>query len=397
MPRDSSSPITKTLLFIVLLTSSLAHITGDMYIPSLPAIKSAFHTDATTVQLTLTAFMIGFSSAHLFYGPFSDRFGRRPPLLGGVALGLAGSLICLFSPSIYVLILGRFVQGLGVAVCNSVGRSLIRDLVSGHQMARLGSHLGMIMVFITATAPTIGGYLQQYFNWNGVFLFLFLYGCFVLFMLWKKLPETNLTLNPDATKPKVVVRNYYLLLTSRSFLGYTLCVCCAYAGIIAYVTAAPFLLQTGVGLTPVQFGWLAFVVGGAIFTSFFINSHFVMTHGFDKMLIFGNSLMLLAGILMLFLWWLGYFNVFVIMLPVAIFCMGAGLTLSNAFPGAVLPFPKMAGSAAAVYGFLQILAGAFSSALMSVLPETDQVALGIFLGCLGLISLLSVIFLAKTK
>lgn len=396
MHSAQHSKLPLSILITILLISSLAHITADMYVPSLPAITQAFQTDPAAVQLTLTTFMMGYSSAHLFYGPFSDRFGRRPPLLGGISISLLGSLICFFSFSVTMLIVGRLLQGLGVAVCNSVGRSLIRDLVSGSHLAKLGSHLGMVMVLITTLAPTLGGYIQHYFNWHGVFLFLFLYGCLVFFFLWTQLPETNRSFNVEATQFKVIIQNYKQLLTSRAFMGYTLCVCCAYAGLIAYVTAAPFLLQSRLGLTAVQFGWLAFIIGFAIFTSFFLNSRFVMIVGYGKMILAGNVVMLCSGLLMLFLAVLGFFNVTVIMLPIAFFCMGAGLTLSNAFPGASHPFAHIAGSAGALYGFLQILGGVISSALMAWLPESNQIPLGIVLAFFGLMAVLSLVFIARS-
>ena len=144
-----------------------------------------------------------------------------------------------------------------MAACNSVGRSLTRDLLSGSQLAKIGSYLGMIMIFIIATAPTLGGYIQSSLNWHWVFIFFLGYSIFVWLFTYATLPETNTFLNPHATKISSIIKNYYTVLTNKTFLGYSICVCCAYAGIIAYVTAAPFLFQNTLGLTPVQFGWLA--------------------------------------------------------------------------------------------------------------------------------------------
>lgn len=394
---EPKKSIPRHVFITILLFATLAHITADMYVPSMPAITRTFASPPAAVQLTLFTFMLGYSLAHLFYGPLSDRIGRRQPILTGIAISMIGTACCMLSSSIGMLMVGRCLQGLGVAVCNSVGRSLTRDLLSGSHLARISSHLGMIMVFVTATAPTLGGYIQHYFDWRAVFGFLFVYTTFIWLFTWKVLPETNIHLNPEATKIKTVLRNYFILLTNKTFLGYTLCVSAAYAGIIAYVTEAPFLLQTIVGLTPVQFGWLAFVIGGAIFISFFINSRFVLEVGIEKMLFTGICLMLTAGVLMLLLGLFGFINVFVIMLPVAIFCMGVGLTFSNASAGAFHPFPKMAGSVGALFGCIQILGGACASMFMAAFTSKNQLSLAVVFILLGLLSLFSWKYLATKE
>lgn len=394
--NDNKIEITTTLFVTILLFASIAHITADIYVPSMPIIVKVLHTDSTAVQLTLSIYMLGYSLSHLFYGPVSDRIGRRNPMLFGIGLSLIGSIICFLAPTINLLIFGRFIQGIGIGSTSSVGRSLLRDITSGSQLAKLGSHMGMIITFVTASSPTLGGYMQQYFGWRATFVFLAIYTLCVWLMTWKNLPETNFDLNPNATKMKVVIKNYLILLKSKTFLGYTFCTCFAYSGIIAYLTAAPFLLQNIVGLTPVQFGWLAFLIAGSIFISAFLNSRLVVTQGIEKMLLVGNLLMITAGLLMLLFALLLFLNTWVIMLPIAIFVMGAGFTFSNAFAGAFHPFPKMAGSVGALYGCLQILGAAIASAFMASLHESNQIPLALVLIACGVLSLISLKWLAES-
>ncbi|HEX4045620.1 MAG TPA: multidrug effflux MFS transporter [Gammaproteobacteria bacterium] len=380
---------------IILLFASLAHISADIYVPSMPAIAKALHTDPASVQFTFFAFMFGFSIAHLFYGPLSDRIGRRKPILTGIGLSIIGTLCCIFAPSIYLLIVGRFIQGIGVAVCNSVGRSITRDLLSGSHLAKMGSYLGMILVLVTATAPTLGGYIQYYFDWRAVFVFLLIYSSLIWLLTWKILPETNTQLNPHATKLNVILHNYRILITNKTFIGYTLCASCAYAGIIAYATSAPFLLQTVIGLTPIEFGWLSFVFSGAIFISFLINSQLILKQGIPTMVLVGNCLMTLSGLIMLLLASMGWVNAFAIVLPVALFCMGAGFNFGNATAGAFHPFPHIAGSAGALFGCLQIFGGALASGIVAALQITNQMPLAGILILLGIIALISWKFLAS--
>lgn len=395
---NQKAKLLPTSLFItILFYGTLGQIVADMYIPSLPFISQSLGATAASIQLTLTAFMLGFSAANLIYGPISDRFGRRNPLLTGVAISLLGAVICWFAPSILILVLGRFMQGIGVAACNSVGRSLTRDLLKGNHLAKFSSQLGMIMVFAIATAPTLGGYIQHYFDWRGVFLFLTLYTVLVWLFIWKFLPETNKFLNPEATRIKVIARNYLNLLSSKTFLGYAICVSCAYAGLIAYVTEGPFLFQTVLSVSPIEFGWFSFVTGIAIFLSSIINSVSVMKVGYEKMLLIGNILMFIGGLAMLVCGSLGFLNIFVILIPLSVFSVGAGLAFANGSAGALHYFPKIAGSAGSLFGCMQILGGTLASALMAGVHASNQIPLSMVLSLLGFAALLSWRFLAITE
>lgn len=390
-------PLSRKIMALILLFASLSHITADMYVPSLPAITETLRTTPTVAQLTLATFLLSFGIAHLIYGPLSDRIGRRQPLLWGVGLSAIGTLSCAFAVSVPMLLFGRLIQGLGVAACNSVGRSFVRDLVSGNHLAKIGSHLGMIVVFVTATAPTLGGFIQQYFNWRPVFLLLFFYTAAIWFFGYFSLPETNQHLDNDATKPSMLLKNYWTVLHYKAFLGFTLCVSFAYAGLIAYVTSGPFLLQTVIGLTPSQYGSLAFVIGAGIFSSFFINSRLVMKIGINIMVLVGAVVMLLGGSMMLLFAKLGYLNAWVVALPAAMFALGAGLTFANASAGALQPFAKMAGTAGALFGCLQVLGGVIASTLVSKLHFNTQIPLAMIFIVAGILSLLAWKFLATAE
>ncbi len=385
--NENAVKLTPLLFMLILAQGTLAQIAADMYVPSLPAITIALKSNHSLIQMTMAIFMFGYGISNLFYGPVSDRIGRRNPILFGIALNAIGSLICFIAPSAMILIIGRFVQGLGVGVCNSVGRSVSRDLFHGNHLARIASLIGMIASFMLAAAPLLGGYIQHYFEWRANFLFLFIYSLLIWILIWRKLPETNQHLNPDATKIKVVLQNYLILFSSKTFVGFALCSGLAYAGFVAYLTSAPFLLQNIVGLTAVQFGWLAFLVASSLFISAVLNSKFVLEIGISIMILIGNYLMLASGIVMLIFALLGFMNTFVIMFPVTLFVMGAGLTFSNAFAGAFHPFPKMAGSAGGLYGCLQTLAGSLASALMATLHRDNQIPLAVIFIVLGLLAL----------
>lgn len=380
----------KGLLFIIIfLFATLPHVTAEMYVPSLPAIAQSLHATTAQIQLSLAFFMLGFSVTHLVYGPLSDKIGRKKPMVSGIGLSLIGTGFCLFASNVYILFLGRLLQGIGMAACNALGRSLMRDLVAGNHLARISSHLGMVMVIVMTIAPTLGGYIQYYFNWHAVFFVLFLYTLGIWILTLKYLPETHFNLNPHATKIKVMLTNYKILLSSPVFMGYVFCVMLAYGSIIAYVTTAPFLIQTLLGYTPSEFGWLSFITGVAIFSSFFLNSRLVVKVGIARMVLVGSICMVVAGSIFLLLGWLGYFNVIVILLPVSIFCVGAGFMFSNASAGAIHAFPEIAGIAGGLYGCLQILGGAISSGMMAMFHQTNQMVLAYVFFIFGVLSVFS--------
>ncbi|EKD55203.1 MAG: hypothetical protein ACD_60C00024G0003 [uncultured bacterium] len=384
--------MTPKIFIAVLLFVTLGQITADMYLPSLPAITEALSSTPAMIKLTLSVYLLGFSVSHLFYGPISDRIGRRKPILFGMGLSILGSLICFSASSAIVLIAGRFLQGIGTGACTSIGRSISRDLLSGSHLARTSSQLGMAGAFVLASSPMIGGYIQHYLSWRMNFFILFLYTSCIFIFVYHVLPETNQHLDPMATRLKVACRNYTVLLFNRTFISYTFCAAMAYAGLAAYLTIAPFLFQTVIGLNPVQFGWLSFFIGAGILTSGFINSRYVVHKGIPFMLRLGTFCMMTSGVLMLLLGLGGLLNVAVIVLPLMLFCVGTSLSFANASAGAFHAFPEMAGTAAALYGCFQVLGGATASGLAAKLHAHNQIPLAILFVVLGSLSFLSLTY-----
>jgi len=389
MIEDTSNRITPRLLILVLAMIALMQMSVDLYTPSFPAIQKSLNTNLSHVQFSLSLFMLGFSCSHPIFGPWSDKIGRKRPLLIGIGLNTLGSIICMCSPSISILIFGRFIQGLGIGSCNSVGRSLARDLLSANQLAKMGAQIGMVSVLFLALSPTVGGYLQNYLGWRSNFMFLSLVGAALGLALFFFLPETNKHLNPDATSLKTMKHNYSTLLRSHVFMGYTLSACFAGASIVVYLAIAPFLLQQVFGLTPIEYGWLAFVMAGGFFLSGMLNHFFVMNKGIKFMLFCGCITTLSAGLILLIC---SFFNIVTLpslMFAIALFSIGSGLTFMNAFAGAFDPFPHMAGTTGALYGFMQDLMAAAATALIACLSLISQFSLALALTSLATFALAS--------
>lgn len=377
------------------LISCLGQISSDLYLPALPTIRDVFHTSEQWMQFTIAIYMFGFSVSHLVYGPLSDYVGRKKPLLIGIGICVIGTLICLVAANITTFILGRFLQGAGAGAGAALFLSILRDRYEGNALARISSVLGISRVILLASSPLIGSYLLSFFNWHACFLFLFFYAVICFAGAAFIFTESNMNKNDNTIKLSAIYKSIKSLLTHPVFMGYTFCVMLAFGGILAWITTLPFLLQDVVGLTPIQFGWVSafsglfFIVGGVI------NAIYVERTGLQKMLLAGLIIMLIGSVIMLIFGLIDIINTFVIMLPVIVYILGSSFIFSNAYAGAMHPFSEMAGTAGAVFGFLQILGGAISSAIMSSFKNYNQVPLAIILLCSAVIAFIAVKVIEK--
>lgn len=368
----------------ILALSSISFFATDIYLPSFPAIQSDFQTLKSSVQLSFSLYLATWSLSQLFYGPFSDKIGRRKVVIGSLSFGFIGTLVCLFAPNITMLILGRILQGLGLGGSFVLFRSILRDSYSGDTLAHYASFIGVATAIFMAVAPSIGGYIQDFLGWRACFLFIALYTLGLLLAVLRFVPETNQHINPDAMKKKILLGNYFHLLKNPLFLGYALCSCLAFGGFSAYLTASPFLFEQVLKLSPVQYGWLAWIFGAGFGVGGLFNVLLVKKMGRHRSLVVGIVLVFLSGVLMLILSLFGFLSVWAIMIPMGIFALGAAPCFANSFAGAFQPFGKMAGAAGALFGCLQALGGSLTSALMSQLKESSQTPLAIVIIVVGI-------------
>ena len=380
-PVSHPSIMKKHFLFFIFLflISCLGQISSDLYLPALPAIRTAFGTTNHLMQLSLAIYMFGFSVSQLFYGPISDHLGRKKPLTIGLAICMIGTLLCQLSSNVSLLIIGRFIQGAGAGSGAALYLSITSDVYQGNRLAKIGSFLNISRVVLLACSPLIGSYLLRAFHWKACFIFLFVYAgiCFVGSLT--VLRETNHNINADKIYFFRTIKNIAILFKHRIFISYTFCVMLAFGGILAWLTTLPFLLQDVVHLTPVEFGWTAAIAGLFFIVGGFINAMIVEHFGLRRMLMIGLLIMLLGSIVMLFYGLMHKIDTLVIMIPVVIYIIGSSFVFSNAYAGAMVSFTEGVGTAASVYGFLQIIGGSISSFLMSMMHTYDQIPLAIVL------------------
>lgn len=367
---------------ISILFGSIGQVGSDLYLPSLPAIAIALHTTVHLVQATVFIYLVGFSVSRLIYGPLSDAVGRRKPLLTGLVLCIFGTLICMLANSIVFLMLGRLVQGFGAGAGVVVASAIVRDLLEGNQLAKTFSYMGLANIVFIAGAPLLGGYLQYCFGWRANFIFIALYALGAVYVAFFHFQETNKHQSMENLKLTNIRKNLWALFSSRAFVGYGVSIFLIYGSILAWLTLGPILLENTLGVTPVGFGYVA-ATGGVFYSiGVLLNTRLLSRYSINRILHFGGLLLFGSGFIMAIFLLFGMVEFWVIVIPVMLMVLSAGFIFPNAFAGALMPFPKIAGIAGAIVGFVQIMGGVIASGVISILPDHTQLPIVIvFLIC----------------
>jgi len=330
----------------------------DMFLPSLPAIAGAFEARPATVQLTVTLFLAASAISQLVYGPLSDRFGRRRTLLAGMSLYAAGGLLCWTAPTIATLVLARVVQAFGAGAGPVNGRAIVRDLYAPERAARVFGYMGTAQVLTPILAPIIGGWVHVRHGWRAVFLVLAAFGVVFLAGSFALVPETNVQRDPEALRPGRLAGNVGRLLRDPTYLGYVLVVTLMFSGQFAFISGSAFVLIEILGVSPDVYGLCFGLAALGIMTGAFAAGRLVPRAGIDPLVRAGTLLGAIGGGLMAALAWSGVRTVPAIIGPMYVFAVGVGLVMPTGIAGAIGPFPRMAGLASAVLGFLQMTGSA---------------------------------------
>ncbi|WP_435827491.1 multidrug effflux MFS transporter [Actinoplanes philippinensis] len=355
------------IVLVLGLLTALGPLTIDMYLPSLPAITADLHTTAAAVQLTLTGTLVGLAFGQLLVGPLSDAFGRRWPLLGGIAVHMLASVFCVIAPNVAVLGTLRVLQGLGAAAAAVVAMAMVRDLFTDNAAARLFSRLMLVVGVAPILAPTIGGLVLNWTSWRGVFVVLTVVAVTISAVSALVLPET---LPPAARRSGGVlgtVRDYGRLLTDRVYVGLILVAGLAMAALFAYVSGSSYVFQDGYGMSEQQFALI--FAGGAVGLIGATQFNVRLLRRWSPQQIMSASLVagLVFGLVFLATAITGAGGLAGILIPLWLVLATVGLAMPNAPALALSRHGEAAGTAAALLGAVQFGVGALAAPLVGVL------------------------------
>ena len=380
-----------TTLMIVAAVSPLAI---NIFLPSIPKLIEYFKTDYATAQLGLSLFLAAMSVLQLIIGPLSDKYGRRPVLIGGIAAFLVGTGICLAAPSITVFLLGRLVQAFAVAGI-VLSRAIVRDLVTREKAASAIGYVTMGMAVAPMLGPAIGGLLDELYGWQASFILLFVLGAISLAFVLGNVPETNSNRGaPISTQ----VANYGLLLKSGAFWLYALVGATSAGVFYGFLGAAPAIASGPLGLSPSSYGlWFAITAFG-YFVGNFVSGRFSERQGIRRMIIMG-TLVTLSGCFMPFVLFptIGVTSL-ALFGPMLLVGIGNGMTLPSATAAAVSVQPDAAGAASGLMGALQTAVGAVLSSVCGVVVAggSAPVAFAAVIFGVGIVAVIFAVMRPKT-
>jgi DHA1 family bicyclomycin/chloramphenicol resistance-like MFS transporter len=334
----------------------LQPLSTDLYLPTLPGIASAFDATPAYVQWTLSAFIAAFGLWQLVAGPLSDRYGRRPTILAGALTFLVASLLCMAAPSVSALIAGRMLQAIGACTCLVGTRGMVRDLYAPIDGARLLAGAATFMSLAPLIGPLVGAMLYEAFGWRSAFAAVAAFAVLVLIACTTLLKETRrghdrtLALGP-------IFATYRAVAGSRPFRAYTLTATASYAGLFAFLSGSSFVLIRVLGLSATQFA-LAFAVMVAGYLVGTLACRRLVNRGLQHVIQAGAVVQLTAGTALAAAALAGWHVAAAIVLPMFVFGISHGMIQSPAQSGAVAPFRHAAGAAAALLGFLMMVAAA---------------------------------------
>lgn len=357
-----SSPL---FLAILCTLMAFASLSIDLYLPALPLMEKELHGD---VELTITAFLIGFSIAQLIWGPISDAFGRRLPLFIGMLMFMAGSAGCALSMNIEQIIFWRIIQAFGACTGPMLARAMIRDSYNQTQAARMFSTLFFFMAIAPIIGPLMGGQIIRVYNWDVIFEVLIVIGGLMFISLFA-LPETLPKENRVKLSLTGTFHNYLVLVKNRNFMRYTLCLTFFYVAAYAYMTGSPFVYIRYFDVAPQNFGWLFALNILGVMAMSMINRRLVLRYPLNQLLKIAVIVAALAALILALVVKIKFGGIIAVVIAIFLFFSMNGIIAANTTTAALDSVPSLMGSASAVIGALQYGSGIVSSVLLAFFSD----------------------------
>lgn len=385
--RAATPALTGRLLFLLAGLAALGALSTNVILPSFPSIGMSLGITARDLGPTLSSFFVAFAIGQLFVGPLSDRYGRRPLVLGGLAVFAIGSAVCATADSLAVLILGRVVQAIGVCAASVLSRAIARDLFDGAALARALSLVMVAMAAAPGFSPLLGSALDSMLGWRSSFVVVGGLGLVLAVHYLLDTGETHPADRRAALMPLRIVRAYAGLAADARFILPAGAVSLVLGALYAFFAAAPAILMEGLGLSSLQLGLFFASTVFVVFAAGLAAPRLAHRFGAPRTMIAGTALAALGGAGLLATAQETGFATFTAAITVFLFGMGLTNPLGTAIT--LHPFSDRAGLASALLGFLQLLCAAIGTTIATSLGFDPAAALGVVLTGASTLALLA--------
>lgn len=393
MTGAEPAPSNRLLLGLLAAITAAGPIAMNIYLPALPRVQAYFGTSVADVNLTVSLPLIAFAIGVFVYGPVSDRFGRRPVILGGQLVFALGNLLCLFAPSFGMLLAGRVVQALGTSAGLVVARAMLGDLYGREKMARMLAYLTMIIVIGPTVSPLIGGFVTEAFGWHALFGLLLATNFAILAVVWRFLPETR----SDADRRQGasgLARMSLAVVRQPTFLGLALQSGMIFSVFLAFISIVPYVMVS-LGHSSTEYGLWYLAVAIGYFLGNWVVTRFATRAGLRRLIEMGMAIQLVSAVGGAGLVLAGFWQPAALFLPMGVLSFGQGLALPNITASAVALAPRTPGAASSMLSFSQQLIGAIAVQGMAVFATSTPVPIYIFMVAASLAAWASLFMLPR--
>jgi len=367
----------RALIVLLASVAALGPIATNLYLPALPAVREHFGASVAEVQATFSVSLVMFAFGILAWGPFSDRYGRRAAVLGGLGIMVAGAVVSLLAQTLDALIAGRALQAFGTATGLVTARAIVADLYPAERMAKTLASLTMVAVMGNALAPVIGGLIAVAFGWRAIFAVLVLAAVVVGGVVWRRLPETR----PAGVHPprgRDMLGTAWTLVRMPLFTGCVLQSAVVYATFLVFISLAPYVMVSALGRPVTEFGFYYLFIAAGYFLGNWSVGRLMARHDLHWLVVNGVLLSAAGAVAALVFVAFGLSHPLWIFVPIGVLSYGQGLALPNVTATAVSLAPQHAGVASSTIGFLQQIIGAACVQWMGHFPTDTALPMLVF-------------------
>ena len=358
LPSPAPASAAASPVFIIVLLAWLLGfqpLTTDLYLPALPLLSAQLQATVAQTQTTFYALILAFGCSQLVWGPVSDRWGRRPVLLVGIALYVLAAIGCAAAASIETLIVLRALQGAAMGAVVMAARAIVRDLYTPVQGAQVMSKALSGLGVLACCSPLLGSALASALGWRSTMVALAVMGVAAWLLVWLRFQESVQHLNPQALQPRLLWHNWRSILGHRTFQAYTATTTCSYGGLVVFLTGSPFTFMQVMGWTAGQVGWLLAANGVVYIGGTMLCRQLLPRYGVRHTVAMAGGMAVVCALLLLTLAAAGVDSGLPYALACMLFPLAHGIQQPCGQSGAVGAFPKAAGTASALNGFIMMV------------------------------------------